>query len=139
MTESDLATVGIWSYGLAAVGFLAFAVRLMLGWRPGIRAALLLAATVVTALWAVAGAAVAYRPGYELWLGSTVADTLRYAVWFLFLGSLLHGMHGATQARPGRRRMPRWVTVLVAIALVACVLVPYAPPCDDHRGAARRA
>ena len=35
VTESDLATIGIWSYGLAAAGFLAFAARLIIGWRPG--------------------------------------------------------------------------------------------------------
>ena len=127
MTESDLATIGIWSYGLAAAGFLAFAARLIIGWRPGMRAALLLAATVVTALWAAAGFVVSYRPGYGVWVASTVADALRYAIWFLFLGGLLQGAR--TDSSVLRvEAMPKWVVAIVAGALVACVLVPYAPP-----------
>ena len=33
VTASDLATAAVWSYGLAAVGYAAFALRLALGWR----------------------------------------------------------------------------------------------------------
>src|SRR5258705_3035225 len=119
MTESDLSTVGIWSYGLATVGFLAFAGRLTLGWRPGMRAALLLAATIVTTLWAGAGVAVLYRPGFAMWFASTAADALRYAVWFLFLGSLLHGKDSSARVM-SVDGFPKWIVALGAIGLAAC-------------------
>ena len=127
MTESDLATVGIWSYGLATVGFVAFAVRLALGWRPGIRAALLLAATVMTGLWAATGVAFSYRPGHALWFALAVADALRYAVWFLFLANLLQSTGSGTRA-VWVDGIPKWLVALVAIALIACLLIPVEPP-----------
>ena len=64
MPEIDLAPSGQWSYGFAALGFAALAVRLLLGWRLGPRAALLLSATIGTAVWACAGLAAARWPGY---------------------------------------------------------------------------
>jgi putative PEP-CTERM system histidine kinase len=127
MTETDLATVGLWSYGLATAAFLAFAGRLTLGWRPGMRAALLLAATLITALWAGAGVAAVYRPGFAMWFASTFADALRYTAWFLFLSSVLQGAR-LTAKTMWVGGIPRWIGVLVAIALVACVLMPPPPP-----------
>ncbi len=126
MTESDLTTIAIWSYGIAAAGFLAFAGRLLIGWRPGIRASLLLAATVVTALWAFAVLVVLFRPGPLEWVASTVGDALRYAVWFLFLWALLESNRAGPRAT-GLGGIPKWVPALVAIALIVCVFVPYAP------------
>jgi putative PEP-CTERM system histidine kinase len=137
VNESDLATLGLWSYGLATGGFVAFAARLALGWRPGIRAALLLAATVATALWAATGVGVSYRPGHAMWVALTVADALRYAVWFLFLGNLLEGAGSGTGAlRLGG--MPKWAVALVAVGLVACLLVPIEPPFAPIADAAGR-
>ena len=43
VTESHLATAAVWSYGLAAVAYVVFAVRLALGWRRNSRAMLLMA------------------------------------------------------------------------------------------------
>ena len=127
MTEIDLATAIMWSYGIAAVGFLAFGARLALGWRPGRRAALLVAATAVTTLWAIASFAVAYRPTYEVWLGSIAADTLRYSIWFWFLGVLLRQAPAPAPAL-AQRTVGRALIALVGVALVASAVVPYAPP-----------
>ncbi|MCC6198355.1 MAG: PEP-CTERM system histidine kinase PrsK [Burkholderiales bacterium] len=126
MTDHDLATIGVWSYGLGAVGYVAFVIRLLLGWRPGVRAGLLLAATIVSAAWACLGVAVSYRPGMNLWVASVFADALRYACWFLFLGALLRG--AATADASARSGPTLWI-VVVAVALVpACVFFLYAPP-----------
>ena len=104
-----------WSYGLALVAYLGFALLMALRWRPSIRAALLLAATLVTAVWAAAGLAVALsdRPG--LWLLSGVVDVLRYGIWFLFVGDLITGA-GSDKAPPA---LPRWVVTVVVAAILA--------------------
>jgi putative PEP-CTERM system histidine kinase len=121
VSESVIATVGIWSYGAATLGFLAFAVRLVYGWRPGARSALLLAATIATAIWAIVGLAVAYLPNSLLWHVSAGADALRYAIWLLFLGSLLAGNRPAAAGRAFGFQY--WAIALVGAALVASVFV----------------
>ena len=89
MTGSVLATAVLWSYGLAAAGFLVFAIRLAVGWRRNARGALLILAIVATALWAAAGMCIPVVPGPWAWLATNVFDALRYATWFAFLASLL--------------------------------------------------
>ncbi|MEP7183471.1 MAG: XrtA/PEP-CTERM system histidine kinase PrsK [Betaproteobacteria bacterium] len=121
MTESTLANAALWSYGLAAAGFVAFAVRLALGWRSSLRAALLLAAVLATAGWAAAGFAVVYAPGAASWQASVGFDALRYAIWFLFLANVLKGVRGDQE--PGRRS-PRLAVALAVVGLAASVLLP---------------
>src|SRR4030095_12951012 len=82
-------TAALWSYGLAAAGYGAFALRLTLGWRRSLRAILLLAAVMTTALWAAAAMALGDGGVRTLWLVSNTLDTLRYGCWFAFLASLL--------------------------------------------------
>ncbi len=120
MTGNALATAALWSYGIAAAGFVAFAIRLALGWRRSAPATLLLAAIVVTALWAAAGIGVGLRPIAALWLASNVFDALRYAVWFAFLASLLKGAPGA-DAAAAPPLVPRWALAAAATGLVASV------------------
>ena len=117
MTRSILATLAAWSYGLALAGYLAFAVRMVLGWRQSIRAALLLAAVLATALWAAAGMAVTLFGSPGLWLLANASDTLRYAVWFAFLANLLAAARSPGAPPP----FPRWAIALVALGLVASV------------------
>lgn len=105
-----------WSYGLALVGYLAFAVLMALRWRPSLRSALLLAATLVTALWAAAGLAFALSDRLLPWMLLGFCDVLRYGLWFLFVDDLIAG------ARSGEARaFPRWVNAMVALALLSCV------------------
>ncbi len=128
VTGSDLDTAIFWSYGLAAVGFGAFAVRLALGWRRSVRATLLLGAVVVTALWATAGALVGTRGTPLAWLAADGLDAFRYALWFAFLGSLLQGGRGG--ARPAGRATwaPPWAIALVVIALLASIVMSEGSP-----------
>jgi putative PEP-CTERM system histidine kinase len=127
MTAADLMDVAMWSYGVAAGCFLALAVRLIVGWRPGLRAALLLAVVLMTCVWATAGVVVIREPSIPAWVAFTYADSLRYAVWFMFLGTLIQGAQPSLRAL-WSRTLPRSAVVVVVLALLACfVLVPMPP------------
>ena len=117
MTGSTFTTVAVWSYGLAVAGYLAFAVRIALGWRAGTRAAWLLGATIATALWAGLGVAVGLSLFPQVGLAAGAADTLRYAVWFVFLGHLL---------RPAR--LPREVVGVAAAGLLSSLVLGVGSP-----------
>ena len=117
MTVNAFTTLAVWSYGLAAAGYLAFALRVAVSWRAGARAAWLLIATIATALWAGLGIAVGLTLGPRVELAFGIADTLRYAAWFVFLGFLL---------RPAR--LPREVVGVAAVGLLASLLLAAGSP-----------
>jgi len=137
VTESAFATVAFWSYGLAAVAYIVFAVRLALGWRPSSRAMLLVAATLATVLWAISGAAVARWPLSAAWPAAIAFDSLRYGIWFVFLGTLLQGTRQAGDAVKVTRGIPRLIVVMVAAGLVAALFLqggePFAMTLDVER------
>ena len=80
-------------FGAGALAFLAVAAVLLVGWRGGLAGALLLAAVGVSVLWAAA-------LGLFQWYGLLpapvlgLADGLRYAAWFAFLGVLVWRVTG---------------------------------------------
>ena len=130
MTESAFATAAVWSYGFAAAAYVAFAIRLGLGWRRSVRAMLLVAAVLATALWAASGAAVARWPISIAWPATILFDSLRYAIWFAFLWSLIKGAraggnHAQAEVSP---LLPRWAAVLVGAALVATLFLGEGEP-----------
>jgi putative PEP-CTERM system histidine kinase len=129
VTESDLLTAATWSYGLAATAFAAFALRLTLGWRGGLQAALLLTAIIISAFWAGSGLALALWPNVLTWVGSNTLDTLRYAAWFAFLASLLGGS-AASAPREGKKalRLPWWLIAIVVVSLVSGAMLPDREP-----------
>ena len=135
MTGSALATAALWSYGVATTAFLAFAVRLALGWRRSARAAMLLAAIVATGLWAAAGMGVGAWPVPSTFLASNALDALRYALWFAFLGSLLRGAPATDEGSDVRRLLPRWAVAFVAAGLVASVVLSEGYPAARTLGA----
>ena len=118
MPRHVLADFATWSYGLAALGYLAFAIRMALGWRHNMRATLLLCATLATVLWALAAFADAVYALSPMLLVSNVLDALRYAFWFLFVGSLLQGGQSAGNESETPKPIGRWATVVAAIAIV---------------------
>ena len=89
MTSSSFATAASWSYGVAAVFYAAFSLRIALGWTRSSRAVLLSAAVVATVAWAGACVLTANVLTPRTVLILSVTDTLRYAAWFGFLGLLL--------------------------------------------------
>ena len=115
MTESAFVTAAFGSYGLAAVAYLAFAVRLALGWRRSPRSLLLIAATLATALWA--------WPLSAAWPAAIAFDSLRYAIWFAFLGSLLNGVRHPGNLAKSAPRIPWWAIALVAAGLLATLFL----------------
>lgn len=127
MSASTLATIAAWSYGIAVAGYLAFAARMALGWGGGVRAVLLLAATLATGLWAAASIATVVWTSAFTWLASNVADTLRYASWFAFIDCLLRGRR-STAPPPPQRPLPRWLVVSAGVALLASVALSEALP-----------
>jgi len=131
---SALPTAALWSYGLAAAGFVAFALRLALGWGRNPRGTLLLAAVVASALWAVAGMAVGVSPTPRIWLASNALDAFRYGCWFAFLGSVLRGVPGDDTSKQGGAGVSRGVAALIVVALLASVATsegsPVAPEPD---------
>jgi putative PEP-CTERM system histidine kinase len=128
VSEKAFVTAAVGSYGLAALAYVAFAVRLALGWRRSPRGMLLMAATLATALWAASGIAVVWWPLSLAWPTAIALDALRYAIWFVFLVSLLNGA-----PRPGDQaklapRVPWWAIALVAAGLVATLFLTDGEP-----------
>ena len=124
MNASELGIAAGWSYGLAAVGYAVFAIRLALGWRRSARASLLIGATIATSLWSASTvAALLWAVPFAL-LAANAFDALRYAAWFAFAAYLLKGramdQSGAAVAVPP---IPRWATAFVTAGLVASLLL----------------
>jgi putative PEP-CTERM system histidine kinase len=129
VTDSNLLAAAIWSYGLAAGAFGAFALRMLIGWRGGLRATLLLATVVVSALWAGSGLALALWPSVLTWIGSNTLDTLRYALWFAFLASLVAGTSVSANRDAVRSlKVPAWVFAVVAVSLAVGAALPDRDP-----------
>ena len=125
MTASKLLTAAIWSYGLAGAAFLAFALRMALGWRGGPRAALLLSAIIASALWAASEVTVAIWPGVATLIAANGLDALRYALWFGFLYGLVSTTRqSAVEASAKLVRPPWWLIVAVGAGLIASVALP---------------
>ncbi len=123
MHLSAVATFAVWSYGLAAAGYLAFAIRMALGWRRSLRAVLLLGATVATLAWALACVALAVWTSPAASLASNAADVLRYGFWFLFIANLLQGGQSGEEQPDARRGVRRWAVVGSGAALLASLVL----------------
>jgi putative PEP-CTERM system histidine kinase len=129
VTASNLLTAAIWSYGVAGAGFLAFALRMALGWRGGPRAALLLSAIIASALWAACEVTVAIWPGVATWIAANGLDALRYALWFGFLYGLVGTTRqSAVEASAKLVRAPWGLIVAVGAGLIASVALPDREP-----------
>jgi putative PEP-CTERM system histidine kinase len=137
VTESTLATLAAWSYGIALALYLALGVRMALGWSRSLRAALLLSAVLATALWAGACLLLFFDPPRAALVASSVADALRYGLWFAFVASLVAGGRSAAASGPGVA-IPRAVVVAVALALLAGVALSPGLPVAAALGAPPR-
>ena len=114
---------------MAGAGFLAFALRMALGWRGGPRAALLLSAIIASALWAACEVTVAIWPSVATLIAANGLDALRYALWFGFLYGLVGTTRrSAVEASAKLVGAPRWLIVAVAAALIASVALPGPEP-----------
>jgi len=128
VNATNVAAIAAWSYGIAAIGYFAFAVRMILGWGGGIRASLLLASMLATLLWAAASTAFAVRLFPEAWLAANVFDALRYGLWFVFLDALLQARRQQNGLLGAKRLIPRWAIALAIIGLVASLVISDGSP-----------
>ena len=120
MSANVFAVAAVWSYGLAALGYAVFAVRVLAGSRRSVRASLLVAALASTAAWALVCVAVGRRPTLERVFAASGADALRCGAWFVFLWHLLANSDHQFTRLKGRTRN---AIVAAAALLVGSVLL----------------
>jgi putative PEP-CTERM system histidine kinase len=116
----------VWSYGLAALGFGAFSMHLVLGRRGAGVGALLLAAVVLQALWAVASALYAAAANPFVWKLAGIFDGLRYAALLSFLVLVRARGEGSTGPAGPSARSRHVQAAVLSIAVVAVHL--FVPP-----------
>ena len=128
MTDGLLYSPGFWSYGLAAILFAMFAVRLGIAWRGGLRASVLVGAVVASALWAVASlVALAFPADAAWWFAARALDVLQSAGWLAFLTLLLDGWR-EDRADPPWASTPRWLLAGGIGLLMAAAFLTQTPP-----------
>ncbi|HEX7328820.1 MAG TPA: XrtA/PEP-CTERM system histidine kinase PrsK [Casimicrobiaceae bacterium] len=128
MTPDSFAVLAASSFGIAAAGYAGFALRAAVGRRRSLRGWLLVAALVVTALWALACLWVALAPDATRLFVSNLLNALRYAAWFVFVGSLLVSADVQEGWGALPRRSAAAIAIVVALALVAGVLLADGSP-----------
>ncbi len=129
MTAQTFVSAVIWSYGIAAAGYLLLAARMALGLKDNRRGAILLAAALATAAWAACGAWFGTSQDRGTLFAMNIADTLRYALWFAFVATLLDR---ATAS------LPRWVWLAAGLLLIGSILLAESGPLAKHLGSERR-
>ena len=120
----NLTTVAAWSYGLAGLGYTAFAVYLRPGSRDGLRGLALFAAVGLTAAWALLDLAFAFTQVPALLALGAVADVLRTGAWYAFLLVLIERRHA--RAISGDPRPATWLAPVAAALVVVGVLAQLA-------------
>ncbi len=120
-------TPAIWSYGIAALIFIAFAARILLGWRGGLRASVLFFAVLASAAWAGSVWATLQYQTMGWWRLACTTDAIRIGAWLAFLPLLLES--GPQQTRTGTvaARLLRYLAVPL-ILLVTSAYMTTSPP-----------
>ena len=117
----------VWSYGLAALGFAAFAIQLSIGWKGGGRALLLLASITLSVFWACSTTLFALEPTWPMWRLSHVFDAARVASAVAFLAViLLHSRKAQNTTTSTQGGLLLLALILVPTALVVLTGMP--PP-----------
>lgn len=102
MDVSDTSLIS-WSFGLAALGYMALTVYLFSfgkEWRDSARAKRVVVASIISALWA-ACTLLAMHGGKPLpTIASAFLDVCRYGVWYAFLLSILSQQQADPHAKP---------------------------------------
>jgi len=118
---ATFATVGAWSYGLAAAGFAVFLAALALGRGLPAQPRMLLAALAASVAWAIAGVGFAVAGGAAWWTAHLLADLLRIGLWLALLAAFF-GAAPADTTRPWPLfPRSRWTIALGAAAALAAV------------------
>lgn len=123
--EQDFSSIALWSYGLAAACYLAFAAYLLRpppGRQRDATDTVLLCAAAATLLWAGAGIFVALTRAPLFGLIHVLLDSLRYGAWFGFALLLLHG--AVADGNAARRLAMRWPPTVGALIVAGGVAAP---------------
>ncbi len=108
--DTTLETIAAWSYGIAAVGFTAFAVQLRLGWRGNVRGSLVLAAVVLSTCWAASTLVFALSGIGLFWGMASVFDVARTGLWYAFILSAIDRPNlTVAKTESGPDPLPSWV------------------------------
>jgi len=113
----------IWSFSIAAAAFAAFALLLSLRWRGELRSSLLLAAIVLSALWAVSAVAFAIKGSVPMWRTAAAFDVLRLVGLLAFVLLLLRG-EASISGRPAGLGLP----LALGLLGLAALIIGYPPP-----------
>ena len=117
-----------WGYGIAAVGFLAFAIQLAAGWRGSVRGSFILAAVAFSACWAASAAAYAQTEMPVWWISTVIFGTLRIGTWLVFLLSLLFVSAGEDKSRNALwNTLPHWVSAIFIVAALSNIVLQGLP------------
>ena len=102
------ASLIVWSFGLAAFGYLSLSIYLLSfgrEWRASIRARRMVVAAVLSAVWASSSLLYALNGQALTLVTSSLADVVRYGAWYAFLVALL-APTGESDAKP---LLPFWL------------------------------
>lgn len=119
MVADAASPLAVAAYGATALAYGALAAQLLIRAHRSPRARLLLAAAAMSVVWALAGAALAWRPLLEVLLAQQLADAARIGAWGLFLAALLPHAFGEQRREP--LLLPRRAGVALAVAVVLAV------------------
>ena len=126
MTDAFPTNPAIWAYGIAGIIFSVFALQLLLSWKGGLRASVLLSASITSAAWSLCVAlALAYAVP-ALWSTARAIDAIRLGIWLLFL-LLLVGSPGGKPKLISVTEISRPLAALILFLIVAASL-PYSAP-----------
>ena len=116
-----MTSIAVYSHALAAAAFLLLGLSLLFSWRRHPHGAVLMAACLLTALWA---ASIAWTSRHELMWSSTTAvcELLRNAAWTAFLVRLLGHYRDDASRLPFRLRPWAAAVVVVYLALLGAAV-----------------
>jgi len=119
--------VAIWSYGVAAVAFLFFALYIFLAWRGALPGGALFAAVAISGLWA--GFSALEAQGGMPFAGTIAIalDVLRGGAWYVFLIVLSRPLWGRWMRWPAYAALAVGMVQILALALEAAGIVPLLP------------
>lgn len=117
-------TIGVISYGLAAVVYAGLLTLLLTSWRGRLQGGLLVAAVAVSAAWAALAASVAADTGAVPQVGYRVLEDLRSGTWFLFLFGLLRPLKLRDSAGAGLLRYGQPASMVLVVVVLAVDLAP---------------